>query len=105
LVFTANVVPSSPILVNLIVEALHSSGASVLARASRRNIPEDGILHSHRLENFKCYINKNKNVRDLYKGVNEFKMYYEPGNNVMKDENYDLIADSHKIKKKNGRTQ
>jgi hypothetical protein len=26
---------------------------SVLTRAPRRNIPEDGILHSHRRENFK----------------------------------------------------
>jgi hypothetical protein len=28
----------------------------VLTRATRRNIPEDTILHSHRLENFKSYI-------------------------------------------------
>jgi hypothetical protein len=31
-------------------------GTSVLARATRRNIPEDGILHSHRPENLKSYI-------------------------------------------------
>jgi hypothetical protein len=33
-----------------------SSVTSVLTRARRRKIPEDGILHSHRRENLKSYI-------------------------------------------------
>jgi hypothetical protein len=55
LVLTANVVPSSPILVTMMMEAIRYSETSVLTRVTRRNIPYDGILHSHRRENRKSY--------------------------------------------------
>jgi hypothetical protein len=56
LLVTADVVPSSPILVALMMEALSSSEASVRIRSTWRNIPEDDIRLSHRRENLKSYI-------------------------------------------------
>jgi hypothetical protein len=40
---------------------------------------------------------KNKNIRDLYRAINEFKKGYQPRANLVNDEKGDLLADPHKI--------
>jgi hypothetical protein len=46
------------------MEALSSPKTSVLKRATRRNFPQDGILHSHRRENLKSYITERESVAE-----------------------------------------
>jgi hypothetical protein len=41
--------------------------------------------------------NKNKNIRDLYRGINEFKKGYQPKIDIIKDENGNLIADPQNV--------
>jgi hypothetical protein len=55
LLVTANVVPTSPILSTLMMQAIRSSETSVLTRATWNHIPEDCILYSHLPENLKFY--------------------------------------------------
>ena len=40
---------------------------------------------------------KIKNIRDWYRGINDFKKGYQPRTNVVKDEKGDLVADSYSI--------
>jgi hypothetical protein len=40
---------------------------------------------------------KNKIIRDLYRGITEFKKGYQPKTNLVKDEKGDLLADPQKI--------
>jgi hypothetical protein len=55
LLVTAKVVPGSPIIFTLMMEAMHCYETSVLTRSTRRQILGDCILHSHshRRENLK----------------------------------------------------
>jgi hypothetical protein len=52
-------------------------------------------------ENLKDKINelvtnsKNKNIRDLYRGINYYKSGYQQRNNLVKDENGDLLVDTY----------
>jgi hypothetical protein len=45
------------ILIALMTEAIRSSETSALTRAARRNILEEGVLHSYRREALKSYRN------------------------------------------------
>jgi len=38
-----------------------------------------------------------QNIRDLYRGISEFKKGYQSRCNIVKDEKSDLVADSHSI--------
>jgi hypothetical protein len=40
---------------------------------------------------------KNENIRNLYRGMNEFKRGYQLRNNSVKADNGDLLVDSHNI--------
>jgi hypothetical protein len=42
-------------------------------------------------------MNSKNKIRDLYRGINEFKRGYQPRSNLVKDENGDLLADSNTI--------
>jgi hypothetical protein len=41
--------------------------------------------------------NKNKNIRDFYRDISEFKEGYQPRINIIKDENGNLIADPQNV--------
>jgi hypothetical protein len=41
--------------------------------------------------------NKTKNIRDSYRGINTFKKGYQPGINIIKDGNGNLLADPQSV--------
>jgi hypothetical protein len=61
-----------------------------ISRMKRRNIWKEKIDELATNSN-------SKNIRDLYRGENDFKRGNKPRSNLVKDENGDLLADSHNI--------
>ena len=61
------------------------------------------ILRAKEKKYLKAKINKletnreNKNFRNLYRGISDFQMGYQPRTNIVKDEKGHLITDSHSI--------
>jgi hypothetical protein len=74
-------------------------------RDNLNNIRREAIRHSRskRRKYLKDNINdlaannKKKNTRDLYGDINEFEKCYQIRTNLIKDEIYDLLGDSHNI--------
>jgi hypothetical protein len=67
------------------MKAKRSSETSIHTRSTRRHIPEDGILHSHRRENLKSYTDINYWLRKwILKGV---RHGYHEWNNQNKNGN------------------
>jgi hypothetical protein len=83
LLVTANFVLSSSNVVTLRIEVRRSSETSVLIRATRRHIREDGILHTRRRENQKSYIALTGLA--LWQRRNVFPVRYELGFYVPED--------------------
>ena len=71
---------------------LSSEGREV-SRHFRNKMKEYLKAKNEKLENN----SKIKNIRDLYRGIIDFKNGYQPRTDTVKDEKGDLVADSHSI--------
>ena len=72
---------------------------------NRNNVRRDASRHfwnkkkaylKAKIEGFETK-SKIKNIRDLYRGINDFKKGYQPRTIIVNDEQGDLIADSHSV--------
>jgi hypothetical protein len=77
-------------------EANEDSLSDVRREASRHCRNKEREYLKDKINELGTY-SKNKNIRDLYRIINEFKKVYQPRTNLVKDERGDLLADPHKI--------
>jgi hypothetical protein len=78
---------------------------SIVNEDNLRNVRRDASrrFRNKKREYLKGKINdiesnsKNKNIRDLYRGITEFKMGYQSKTNLVKDDMGDVLADPQQI--------
>jgi hypothetical protein len=82
---------------------LHNPNQSNVDNLNNVKCEASKHLRNKKKEYLKAKINeletnsKNKNIRDLYRGINDFKKGYQTRNNLVKDDKGDLVADCHSI--------
>ena len=67
-----------------------------LRREARRHFRNKKAYLKAKIEELETN-SKTKNMRDLYRGINEFKKVHQYRTNIVKGEKGDLVADSHSI--------
>jgi hypothetical protein len=97
----------------------HGSELYKTKQAKLQYLQDAGKIHGDNLSNIRCeasryfrnkkgeYLkerinelathSKNKNIGDLYRGINEYKKGYQLRSNLVRDQNGDLLAESHNI--------
>jgi hypothetical protein len=69
-------------------------------QAKLQRLQDPSVVNEDNLSNVRWEASrhfKNKKIRDLYRGTNEFTKGYQPRTNLVKDEKGGLLADPHKI--------
>jgi hypothetical protein len=74
---------------------VNEDNLSDVRREANRHFRKKG--REYLKDEIKKHESKNKNIRDLYRGINEFKKSYQPRPNSVKGQRGDLLADPHKI--------
>jgi hypothetical protein len=75
-------------------EANENKLSDVRRRASRYFRKKERKYLKHKFNKLESN-RKNKDITDLYRGINEFKKGYHPRTNLVKDERGDLLADPY----------
>ena len=77
-------------------ELFHTVRMNALLSSSKSKQPNDKRPYNHAASHSRSpeYSTCIGNLRDLYRGINDFKKGYQPRTCIVKDEKGDLVADS-----------